>query len=223
MKSIAPVDRLGLVVEQWGQTRRHRGWHDALVAWAEVQRLYWERTQDIGWWSSERASVSLLSNAIWRCEDAALQEYGDKKQTGAGELYSGRPDLYAVIQGQAYIAEAKQCYPLLVGSKNSGALIETYLDKALKAARANQSPHGESRVALAFASHCCSYGKDASGAIESIRTRGLPFVQKLVPAGFAAHLLPVGRWPNFGIKDTLWEPSRRFYPGCSLIVGFLEP
>jgi len=61
---------------------------------------------DAPYWYNERANVSFLAGAIWRCGGMCLEEYASDK-TWEKEKYPGRTDIWFYLDGKEYIAEAK--------------------------------------------------------------------------------------------------------------------
>ena len=78
-----------------------------LTEWVAVIRHYIERVDgDLPFWHAERPQVGFLSAAVWRLGGAALEEFGTKKVLD-GEDYSGRNDLWFILDGLKVWVEAK--------------------------------------------------------------------------------------------------------------------
>jgi hypothetical protein len=94
----------------------------ALKHWCKIVNPveWWKADRDVPWWYNERASVSLLAGAIWKSGGWCFEEFimpGKKSKSGSTKhrRSSGRGDLQFEIGGcsSTFVAEAKQCYPLL--------------------------------------------------------------------------------------------------------------
>lgn len=217
-------------IERWGRVGAHAGWADVFDAWERVQRDYWTHVpDDIGWWSSERANVSLLGHAIWKARGFSLQEYVDEKGVGA-DRFNGRPDMYALIKRRHYIIEAKQCWPRLRGHFVS--TIRSSFELAAAAARLNGNKDG-CRTAVTFASYVVpgSQLRNYEGLVRAVRASALD-VRDHAPAGFRVDLFPHGIWRSsnrtkgvFHVQHHAGWPRdmpNRYYVGVSLLVGFLD-
>jgi len=76
-----------------------------LQKWISVHKIYTEKSKNLNYLHNERANLSALAGAIWRCGGVALEEYAARK----GEKNSsGRIDLYFGYEGKHIICEAKQ-------------------------------------------------------------------------------------------------------------------
>jgi hypothetical protein len=195
--------------------------------------MYWERTDgDIGWWSSERASVSLLANAIWtKGKNAALQEYDDKKSK-EGKDYIGRPDLYATIGEYEFIAEAKQCWPWVPGKSPTVELWKETIRADFAAAVADAKcnvDYGIPRVGICFVAPRISdkYEDTAEALTERYREAEID-LSGIASSGYRADLFPLGKWKRgksaFDLAEceSISDTSRAFYPGCTLLIGFID-
>lgn len=69
----------------------------------------WAAVGDAPWCHIERALVSLLAGAIWRCRGDAFEEYSEKKP-GKNRSQKERIDLWFSISGEDFKVEAKQCW-----------------------------------------------------------------------------------------------------------------
>lgn len=222
---------LGLRVSSWGDgrtLRRFGAWREFARAWAWVQREYWRQSNDCGWWNSERSNVSLFSNAIWRKGGAALQEYPDEVADGPSAIRHGRPDLYFVHRGREFIAEAKQCWPLFTTRVNAAWLKEIRANLSKAIAEAPRNGLGQVQcVALSF-SGLRVRGEDAARSLRGdVRDADWSsfFDPPMVASGFRFELFPVSRWKRgrevFEPENCRWTDTN-YYPGCILMVGFLD-
>ncbi len=109
---------------------------------------------DAGWWYNERASLSVLAGAVWRQPDGyAFEEYAAQK-TAENKLFRGRADLWFQVNGTAYAAEAKQCWPR-VGPRATSHIdtCRTTMGEAVTdAKKISRLADGTVRVAMVFAS-----------------------------------------------------------------------
>jgi hypothetical protein len=110
----------------------------------------WIDTGDAPWWYNERSSVGFLAGAIWKNGGWALEEFGTDKWVGSNKkkTFSGRCDIAFGVDGQDFWGEAKQCWPTLNGTNNSGMVIAN-LDRADKQVKSGKA-RGYKGVAIAF-------------------------------------------------------------------------
>lgn len=215
-------------VTSWGANGPHSCWKRVFAEWERVQLEYWSNVpDDIGWWSSERANVSLLAHAIWRARGYPLQEYGDEKGRGANK-YRGRPDMYAFLRPRHYMIEAKQCWPRPRGDWQKA--VEASFRHAVKAAGENGAKHG-SRVALTFASHVVpgNHIDAVDDLVSEVRRQPLRHHPR-TRSGFRVDLFPHGHWNSarkgrFDVeRHAAWSTAggKRYYVGVTLLAGFLD-
>jgi hypothetical protein len=221
--------KAALQVTKWGRDQSHSCWKHVFSEWGRVQHDYWSNVpEDIGWWSSERANVSLLAHAVWRARGYSLQEYGDVKGSGTNQ-YRGRPDMYAYfLRSRHYMIEAKQCWPRLRGDWQ--AAIEASFDHAVHAAAENGAKHG-CRVALTFASYVVpgNHIDAVDDLVAEVRRQPLRQHPR-TKAGFRVDLFPHGKWNSarkgrFDVRrHTEWSAAggKRYYVGVTLLAGFLD-
>ena len=237
MHSFPGFPGLGLTIRAWGNkhtlnTSLKKSWRPVFKAWARIHFDYWTRAnRDIGWWSSERANVSLLANAVWASgANAALQEYGDKKHKD-GKEYSGRPDLYATIGEHEYIAEAKQCWPWIPGKVAANELWRARIRNSFAAAvedAKNNVDYGIPRTALCFASPRIAKGhRDSADAFIANYLQADFELSTITSVGYRVDLFPLNQWKSGGVKFDLaacqsdGETPGAFFPGCTLLMGFV--
>jgi hypothetical protein len=91
----------------------------ALKMWIHLNKLMfasWRDEGDVPWWYNERASLSVLSGAVWRSGGEAFEEYSDYKRgisrrTGRfSKEYAGRIDFYFNVNDREFKGEAKFCW-----------------------------------------------------------------------------------------------------------------
>jgi hypothetical protein len=95
----------------------------------------WARDySDSPWWYNERASLSFFAGAVWRSGGWALEEYSSTKKAPAIakdlKTRTGRYDINFAIGSHEYIAEAKQCWPLLSNMRTAHATMTNSIRSA---------------------------------------------------------------------------------------------
>lgn len=228
------VRELGLRIRGWGhkntlESFRNFSWVPILRHWGYVHHSYWAQTDgDIGWWNGERTSVSLFSNAVWLNRNSvALQEYGDEK-TRKRRRYQGRPDIYVTIEEYEFLGEAKHCWPQLTG-KNEKWLTTVEHGLAAAVADAECLDKQFSRVALCFVAPMVSISHqgDIDRIYQEYCDTDFEF-SHIVANGFRVDLAPMAQWRTRTMKfdeEMCGSPVgniREYYPGCSLLVGFVD-
>ena len=130
-----------------------------LLRWRTYNREIaesWKEHGEVPWWFNERAAVSVLAGAIWRCgqHHYAFEEFKDRKidkHSPSGKR-KGRVDLYFDIDGTKFIAEAKICWPR-IDKKIDSETIERPVRAALRDVNADQNCRlpVEERLGIVFA------------------------------------------------------------------------
>jgi len=93
---------------------------------------------DAPYWYNERANVSFLAGAIWRCGGMALEEFRSPKPSAEGN-YTGRTDLWFSFNGKSYISEAKLLWVDLPSDQDQIALnTKSSLDDATNDIKGSQ-------------------------------------------------------------------------------------
>ncbi len=79
--------------------------------WLKLNRDYIElaEQQDNLYWYNERATISSLAGAVWRCGGFAQEEYSAIKGKG-NKARTGRVDLYFHFNNTDVVCEAKQLF-----------------------------------------------------------------------------------------------------------------
>ena len=104
---------------------------------------------DAPYWYNERANVSFLAGAIWRCGGMALEEYSSDK-IWAAEDYPGRTDLWFQYDGKEYVAEAKIAWITLAPDRQEIVdEIEGELNKAVGDAQ-NNPEKADYKIGIVF-------------------------------------------------------------------------
>lgn len=137
--------------------------HPVLNKWKSLmQDPEWDE-YDAPWWYNERVLVSLFAGAIWKCGGWAFEEFATKKRKitrrGKHKRRAGRGDIMFQLGKDTFIAEAKQCWPIL-GYRNHGA-IKTFKE-ALYEARIQSSrlPSEGHKLGIVFAVPCLHKSKE---------------------------------------------------------------
>jgi hypothetical protein len=114
---------------------------------------FWDYKNDAPWWYNERALLSLFAGAVWKCKGWAFEEFTTDKRriTKRGNLKAGkgRGDIIFGIGKANFVAEAKQCWPI-IGRKSDNSLGN--IAKAMKIAQSETSrlpAHGK-RLGIVF-------------------------------------------------------------------------
>ena len=117
--------------------------------------VWWKDNRDAPWWYNERASISLFAGALWRCDEWAFEEYRITKHITTRKqkrkIKAGRGDIMFGIKGEGFIAEVKQCYPVIQANLHKS--IKDTKDCLQVACRESyrQPSHGARRVGMVFA------------------------------------------------------------------------
>jgi hypothetical protein len=173
----------------------------------------WRPDGDVPWWYNERASLSILSGAIWLSGGIAFEEYSDSKRRisrRTGRLltsYAGRVDFYFEISGHEFKGETKFCWPGASTLWRDQTEFMTYsLDEAKRDIR-KAHPEGQRRLAVVFATPFVSERQE-KGLKKRIE-RIVDQVTKLDGDAFA--------WVFPHIERCISE-SGRLYPGTAVII-----
>lgn len=128
-----------------------------LDSWQKLMDVdFWDDRNDAPWWYNERALLSLFAGAVWRCREGwAFEEFTTDKwkstKRGKRKKSKGRGDIMFGIGKWGFVAEAKQCWPIL-GNKNQG--VKEMIAKTLRAACrdcASLPSEGYKRLGIVFA------------------------------------------------------------------------
>jgi hypothetical protein len=137
-KQLGPMKSLHQIFEKWTSLMKDSEWEKG----------------DAPWWYNERALLSLLAGAIWQCSGWVLEEFVTSKRTitkrGKPKTYAGRGDIMFQIGKDTFIAEAKQCWPIL-GYRNQNAI--STIKEALHEARTQSArlPSDGQKLGIVFA------------------------------------------------------------------------
>lgn len=105
--------RVQVIPFRGAKTGPLRQFKKVLYKWLDIMKNYeWLEYKDAPWWYNERASLSFFAGAIWKCKGWAFEEYATNKGPvkRRGRQRQGRGDIYFSINGNEYVAEAKQCW-----------------------------------------------------------------------------------------------------------------
>ena len=128
----------------------------ALANWQKFMDVdFWDDRNDAPWWYNERALLSLFAGAVWKYREGwAFEEFTtDKRKTtkrGKRKKSKGRGDITFGIGEQGFVAEAKQCWPIL-GTRSQG--VTEIISKTLRSACRDCSAlpsYGYGRLGILF-------------------------------------------------------------------------
>jgi hypothetical protein len=146
---------------------------ELLQNWTRVVKRFvdtWKPDGDVPWWYNERASVSVLAAAVWTAGDIAFEEFSSEKERRRSK-FMGKIDFRFSFGRQDFVAEAKQCWPLIGPQARSAQdVIDTEFRHARKDVR--RAPENEgTRLAIVFASPSFPPGelKDVDGCLRRWR------------------------------------------------------
>ena len=127
-----------------------------LTKWRKLNEdNYWFRDNDDSpWWENERTSLGVLSAAIWLSRGKALEEVSVAKVPVIenARKYTGHCDIWFDIGQDCYVAEAKQCWPILIENPQAAMqLVKSELENACQDTRQIQD-WDYSRIGIVFAS-----------------------------------------------------------------------
>lgn len=106
-----------------------------LNEWVRLHKLYSKiDDKDSLYWYNERANLSVLAGAAYRCNEFSLEEVGIDKERG-GDKWRGRCDLLFTWGKKDYAIESKQKFVSLGDrAKNSSVHIKKSLEDARREA-----------------------------------------------------------------------------------------
>lgn len=115
-----------------------------LTEWFQILDKYPTGTDepDTLFWYNERAILSTLAGAAWRCGCYALEEYSSTKKKD-GKTKKGRTDLWLQCDDTEYTIEAKQEY---VSISDQTARISQIISEVLEAARRDAGQSKEDQI-----------------------------------------------------------------------------
>ena len=143
---LGPMKSLHLILDKWKSLMQDPQWGK----------------DDAPWWYNERALLSLLAGAVWKCGEWAFEEFATNKRTitkrGKHKRRAGRGDIMFQIGKDTFIAEAKQCWPIL-GYRNRNAI--STVKEALHEARIQSArlPSEGQKLGIVFAVPCLHESK----------------------------------------------------------------
>ncbi len=147
-----------------------------LIQWLKIHREYIEEfsCEDALYWYNERANVSTLAGAMWKCGGFALEEYSSLKGEDDDTQKKGRVDLYLYNHGKDAICEAKMKWLFLC--KNQRLDFPDALEKTIQDAvnSLNETlaayPEKTYGIALNFVTAYHKNGEDVSNSLEKLWT-----------------------------------------------------
>lgn len=125
-----------------------------IIQFLKLHRDYLEgySFEDSLYWYNERANISALAGAVWRCSGFALEEYSAEKGSGK-EISNGRIDMYFSLADNESVIEAKQHWLNIHSSKNADynkAIVDTHNDAKKEITRTMGQKTTEQGLAVTF-------------------------------------------------------------------------
>ena len=182
-----------------------------LRKWQSFQKLeWWDYKGDAPWWYNERASLSLLAGAVWKCGGWVFEEFSTKRRTattkGKYEKYLGRCDIMFGVGRDQFIGEAKQCWLVLgLPLRNAVEEVSACFKTALSQASQLSSYEGK-RIAIVFVTSRIHASKK-----EEVEMRVREFIDQLKTKNVAMAYL----FPKNGDKI---RHGNYIYPGIILLI-----
>lgn len=174
----------------------------------------WARYHDVPWWYNERADLSILAGAVWKCREVAVEEFVSRKRRIArstGRLsrkYSGRIDFYFTAGRHHFIAEAKECWSR---AGNEAADPRYKVEKMLERARQDirkVTAYGDRKLAILFVKPSIPRRKRKQ-SVKLIR-RWLAAIRTIECDAKAWYFPENARYAK-------WDD--RFYPGVVILIA----
>jgi hypothetical protein len=120
-----------------------------LWKWISINKSYSATFDDGLYWYNERATLSSLAGAAWKCGEYALEEFHSDKSYGQ-DKWLGRADLWFSWKRTEYLIESKQAYlSLSAHAEHSFEKITRALQAARKDATASKNS-GKRYLGVAF-------------------------------------------------------------------------
>lgn len=173
--------------------------------------------RDAPWWYNERASVSHFAGAIWKKGGWVTEEFIVPRE-GRGEPDDrirktyGRCDISFEVESLKIIAEAKQVWPSLTGSKPVKTAIINGLKKAKKEVIKRPASNGYERYAIVFASPYVTSDADTKTEVNNF----IEAILKIEDAHAVAWAFPL-------IENPIQSPrpgyENRYFPGVALVMS----
>jgi len=171
----------------------------------------WARDySDSPWWYNERASLSFFAGAVWRSGGWALEEYSSIKKAPAKaktlNKRTGRYDINFAVGHHEYIAEAKQCWPLLSNMRTARAILTNSIRSATFDSRLTIS-WGLPVLSIVFAAP-----RILASQVRQVPTLLAQFLSLPLPAGIIAWSFPRAA------RSLQPSDSRYIFPGMLVHV-----
>jgi Tfp pilus assembly major pilin PilA len=197
----------------------------ALRNWVDVMLLRdgWPE-DDAPWWYNERASVSQLAGAVWRCGPKVkpswvLEEYATPRYGARGSKATrGRCDILVELGELRFIAEAKQLWFDKSRDGDCSGRLRKALDEAHEQVVTAPNDGGRyQQFALAFVVPVitASLNRDPDRLHQHIASV-VESAQREAPRASFAWAFPASR--RFNLESHRYKGN--FFPGCVLV---LEP
>ena len=102
----------------------------------------WFSNEEAPWWYNERATLSIFAGAVWLCGGWVFEEFSTRKAVssnrGKADYKTGRCDIQFGIGHTEFVAEAKQCWPILSGDiRTVRKVVETQIELSRQEAMQN--------------------------------------------------------------------------------------
>lgn len=176
--------------------------------------------RDAPWWYNERASVSHFAGAIWKNGGWVTEEFIVPRE-GRGEPDDrkrnkyGRCDISFEVGTLKIIAEAKQVWPLLTGSKRKPSAITKGMKNAEKEVKDRPISNGYKRYAIVFASPYVTSDADTKAQVNAF----IDAIMKIKDAHAVAWAFPL-------IENPIQSPrpgcENRYFPGAALVISRVQ-
>lgn len=145
-----------------------------LAQWLRINRDYIEEMGclDSLYWYNERANVSALAGAMWKCGGFAIEEYSSIKGGDETVQKNGRVDLYLYNHGNEAICEAKMNWIFLCErqrrsfSDTLSNAMQVSMDELNKTLEPFTDAFG---IALNFIATYSKDGENVSDSLENLR------------------------------------------------------
>ncbi|WP_140943572.1 hypothetical protein [Prosthecodimorpha hirschii] len=183
-----------------------------LEEWIQCISKYSDRHRGkyAAYYFGERTNVSILNAASWRAGGVAIEEYEIEKGKGKNN-YTGRADLYILIQNKHFSIEAKQCWDNIHLPKRS-EFIKNQIENCKSDAR---NVYDGSQIALIFLVPECTKTRHQEFLIRpqnTIETYINSIEVELNDADFLAWCFPQSNLATEG-------SDKNFWPGI-VMVGY---
>lgn len=198
----------------------HPHWEVLLVEWMAAMQKYHLVADDLPYWHNERANVSILAAAAWRCGYVALEEFPDNKRNKKSETDNdderdrlGRVDLWIGRPGDqnGELIEAKLHWLHKSTSSTIRSELQTGLNTAIDDARRTKTGKGPTLGVTFFVP---SFVADNNNPPADMERRLLEMIEHVegMKASAKAWYFPEK------FRQIQFTENERFYPGVILLA-----